>query len=171
MTYLIFDWDDTLFPTSYYSQYNLNKYEIVLLDNSIYELLKKLIIKYTIYIISNASLIWIHESINLLPLTKSFIYEHCTIISAQDNYGTDPDIYHWKYYSFENIIKDTGFYLSIGDGDCEKQASFSFGIYSLTISPANTIENLIKIHSSLLSIIIYLTDKLEIETEYFLDFK
>lgn len=66
---MIFDWDDTLFPTNYlykknylYAKYKQNKiinYKIKILENTIIKLLGIIIKKGELFIISNSSDGWI----------------------------------------------------------------------------------------------------------------
>jgi hypothetical protein len=115
---IIFDWDDTLFPTSWLNtndiklnEENVNvTYKIYFqeLDKSIYNLLKSYNKISTIYIVTNASMKWIKASLNTLPLTRKLIIkENIRIISSRDMYSKkNNSITEWKLNTFESIINN-----------------------------------------------------------------
>ena len=82
-TLIIFDWDDTLFPTTWLVQNNIdladkdmqNKYIIMFsrLDNLLHRLLLAFSNKGQTVIVTNASIKWIDVALNMLPNTKQII--------------------------------------------------------------------------------------------------
>ena len=138
---VIFDFDDTLFPTFYWVKNllrrGLSEHESILfekLDTAIVHILELALsrTKHS-YIVSNGSLAWIKEACNdFLPKTNNFIFKEnrIEVISARDLYerqdSRNPIV--WKMKVFENIQgkfnKDTKIQLmSIGDGIPEIYAS------------------------------------------------
>ena len=85
---IIFDWDDTLFPTSWVisSKINTNSYVMTDLDNIVYTILKHCLRYGTVLIVTNAMPEWVHMSSNSLPKTKKLIGKYIQIISARNLY-------------------------------------------------------------------------------------
>lgn len=136
-TLILIDWDDTLFPTTWTMQNNLNvinktsKYINLYtkLDTTIYNFLQTAIKYGFVIIITNASMSWINTCMNLLPKTKEFTQKNIKIVSARDNYGTNKDMFSWKKLAFKNevyiMLKNNHIHniISIGDAIYEYQAS------------------------------------------------
>ena len=111
----ILDFDDTLFPTYWFQTNKLKlsgetyeKYKLyfINLDEQIYKFLKLLNGYGYIYIVSNASMNWLKNSINILPLTKTFIEENnINVISARDN-NVNVELEMWKTLTFKKIISN-----------------------------------------------------------------
>lgn len=119
---IFIDWDDTLFPTSWVNKNNIDLKNIddysifIKLDQYINSLLKKIMNKCEIIIVTNALKRWILSCLNLLPQTKLLICSHnfksnnscknkINVISARENYQhkyTSP--IDWKIHTFKNII-------------------------------------------------------------------
>lgn len=139
-TLIIFDWDDTLFPTSWIVQNNINltdkniqnKYIILFtrLDTLLHQLLTTAMKHGKVIIVTNAVKKWIEISLNMLPNTKKLIQSNIEIISARDIYQEKyPDqlslwkklvfynyvLNHFKAHPLQNII-------SIGDAEHEFNA-------------------------------------------------
>ena len=92
MTLYFFDWDDTLFPTTFYEKNKNNikyfKHKFEALENSIICLFKKSLQFADVYIMSNASFKWINLCINkYCPRIKPFLIFIKDIISARDRYS------------------------------------------------------------------------------------
>ena len=71
-TIILLDFDDTLFPSTCFRNNNIDKKLFISYCHKAYELLTSLIIKYgskNIYIISNATILWILECLKWLLLT------------------------------------------------------------------------------------------------------
>lgn len=142
-TIIIFDWDDTIFPTSWVVKNKIdlndesvkNKYIVFFsqLDNLLYDLIIKALECGKIYIVTNAMVKWIHISADIIPNTKKLILNNTEILSAREIYGkTMPgDMFGWKRLIFIDIIKkyykdkENEFQniISIGDADYEFEAT------------------------------------------------
>jgi hypothetical protein len=139
-TLIILDWDDTLFPTSWVSNNdiditNINKIDYIKffenIDLSIYKLFLNLINLGDILIITNALLNWINISLKVLPKTNKLFENNKNInfISARGEYSplTD-DINSWKKIAFINELKKKKHHkninniISIGDAEYEYNA-------------------------------------------------
>ena len=115
-TIYLVDWDDTMFPTGFCNKNNINlknptdidnyKLFFIELDKSILNILEKLKSLGTIYIITNASIIWIKNCLEILPNTKKYIMNNkIRIISARDIYSSLNDSpLEWKILTFQNVI-------------------------------------------------------------------
>ena len=129
-TLFIFDWDDTLFPTSYIisSFLNIEKFPLFnKLDLYLSHFLDCVKNYGDIMIITNATLSWIHTLLFLLPKTKSILLNY-PIISARDSllnfeYKNKSDI--WKINVFNSYIDKINKYsiiFNIGDSMNEHNA-------------------------------------------------
>ena len=109
---VIFDWDDTLLPTSYLSPYGIFKYDLLTyadnsekikkLDELVFNLLSISIKNSDTYIITNAQKGWVEFSAKKsFPKTYSILGK-IKIISARDYYEkTFPgDLRQWKIQTF-----------------------------------------------------------------------
>jgi len=139
-TLIIFDWDDTLFPTSWLIQNNINlsdeltRNKYIILFTRLDMLLNQLLIiamKHgKVIVVTNAVNKWIDVSLDMLPNTKRLIKNNIDVISArelyQDKYQEQMGIWkklvfqkyvmdHFKTYPLQNII-------SIGDAEYEFNA-------------------------------------------------
>lgn len=139
-TLIIFDWDDTLFPTSWLIQNNINlsdeitqnKYIILFtrLDTLINQLLTLAMKHGKVIIVTNAVHKWIDTSLNMLSNTKKIIQNNIEVVSArelyQDKYPNQMSLWkrlvfqnyvinHFKTHPLQNII-------SIGDAEHEFNA-------------------------------------------------
>ena len=115
-TIYLVDWDDTMFPTFYCNKNNINlkkssnidnyKLFFIELDKSILNIMEKLKSSGTIYIITNASIVWIKNCLEILPKTKKYIMNNnIRIISARDMYSKLNDSpLKWKIFTFQNVI-------------------------------------------------------------------
>jgi len=131
-TLIIFDWDDTLFPTKWFiknnidlnESYDAQKYGMYFknLDNVLSKLLQKCYALGNVIIITNAMPIWIETSVNILPKTKNTI-KNIKLISARKNYQFSCKMTEWKKMAFEkeNNKKFINI-LSIGDALYEYNA-------------------------------------------------
>ena len=115
-TIYLVDWDDTLFPTSFCNKNNIDlknssnidnyKLFFIELDKTILNILEKLKLSGTIYIITNASILWIKNCLKTLPKTKNYIVNNkIRIISARDMYSKlNNSPLKWKIFTFQNVI-------------------------------------------------------------------
>lgn len=108
MSLVILDYDDTLFPTTYYQDHqDLTEKDFNKLDKAINKLIKIIFDKnYDILIVSNGSIEWIKYSVNLLPSLKKFLDLNIVgCVSARDTYeNTDVPYESWKHYGIVNIL-------------------------------------------------------------------
>jgi hypothetical protein len=112
----IIDWDDTLFPTNWVTKNEINitnldsynKYKLffIELDNILSNVINSLNKLGNIFIVSNASYLWIKNCLSVLPYTNKLINAfNINIISARDNYiNKNPSIIEWKVSCFQDIL-------------------------------------------------------------------
>ena len=112
----ILDWDDTLFPTFWVQSKNINikdnetyetyKLYFIELDKQILSFLTILNSIGDIYIVSNAGMSWLTNTIAILPNTKQFIENNnISVLSARDkNIGNE--INTWKINTFKTIFEN-----------------------------------------------------------------
>ena len=112
-TLFVFDWDDTLLPTSYLCYVGIEKItpeierKLMLLDQCASKLLAKAVRAGKVYIVTNAQEKWVETSSrSYLPLTNRIISEgNITVVSAraeyEEMYPRDPK--KWKAESFLDI--------------------------------------------------------------------
>jgi hypothetical protein len=144
-TLIILDWDDTLFPTTWFTSNNLdikiiNKNQVLQnyfkhLDGELQELFKHLINLGDVIIVTNAQLNWINISASILPLTSKFLrmnkksLKPIEVISARA-FAVDKSMNpnDWKHITFEHLIytaysnKKYNNVISVGDADYEYKA-------------------------------------------------
>lgn len=126
-TLIIYDWDDTLFPTTYILKYNIdptNKLFFIKLDNILYLLLKSSLHNGRVVVVTNAESKWVYTTLESLPYTRRLIRYFIPIISARELYHNQypGSSTLWKklvfeklleiYYNNHQIIKNI---ISIGD--------------------------------------------------------
>lgn len=136
-TIIIFDWDDTLFPTSWVVENSLDLTDINTqtkfiiyfsrLDRLIHSLLSTCINYGTVFIVTNAAEKWITTSNQMLPHTQKLIKQNIKVVSARDTYQDDypgrMDL--WKKNTFQDITDNKSTYqhiISVGDADHEFNA-------------------------------------------------
>jgi len=113
-TLIILDWDDTLFPTSWFleKKVDVNNPQkefvnmIKKLDDKLVILFKKLLKCGEVAVVTNAMLKWIVMSLSLLPKTKKIINNKIKIISARDIYQKliPGNVNKWKKLIFEELV-------------------------------------------------------------------
>lgn len=131
-TKIIIDWDDTLFPTTWFMKnkmpnvadflltgsINDNTKEIKKIDRIIYLIIRKCLKYGEVVIITNATLDWIMACLDFLPRTKKFLSDSkIQVISARQNAVLN-DMINNKKITFKKVI-DVNEYnniISIGDG-------------------------------------------------------
>lgn len=137
-TLIIFDWDDTLFPTTWATQKMLNLTNSVLpsnvilmfrkLDTLLYELLSKIMKQGRVIIVTNATSKWIIASSRVLPNTQKLLRNNILIVSAREAYGDQCGIDEWKTKVFSEIVSEFDIHsvhqniISVGDADYEFDA-------------------------------------------------
>lgn len=114
----IIDWDDTLFPTTWFNKNNIkfnnhdseNEYKLYFLelDRTISHLLESLNQIGDIFIVTNANINWIKSCLIKLNLTrKTIINNNIRIVSARDSYSrNNSSPTEWKILTFQDIIED-----------------------------------------------------------------
>jgi len=110
---IIFDWDDTLLPTSYLVSDNneLSKTEIEKMkeiEKKVGSILEESIEKGNTYIITNAGINWVEYTVNKFYRNITNLFNKIKIISARKEYENifPGDIRQWKIEAFLNILKD-----------------------------------------------------------------
>lgn len=126
MSLVIFDFDDTLFPTTYFQHHqDLTSKDLKELNYAINKLLNVLLSKrFDIVLVSNGSLDWIDSSAILLPsLYNLLIRNVIRCVSARDIYEHTGIHYEdWKRFAIVNILTSKPYYVTkkvIGIGDSE----------------------------------------------------
>lgn len=141
---IIFDWDDTLFPTFWLFSngvkldniLDIRKYALYFqeLDSTLSKLLKMSITIGKVVIITNANIEWIMSSKKILPETSKIIDAYIQIISARDMYHQVYDMNEWKRRAFKNNIYNyvqwSNQIISIGDAEYEYEALISLKQYT-----------------------------------------
>ncbi len=114
----IIDWDDTLFPTTWVNQKQINLTNALSIDNyKLYFLeLDKTVSNFLetfnkigdIYIVTNANIRWIKTCLTILNSTRNTIIKNkINIISARDSYSqTANSPTEWKIRTFQDILED-----------------------------------------------------------------
>lgn len=134
-TLTIFDWDDTLFPTTWTIQQSIdmtNKFtytQYMQLFDKLDTIVSNLLIKCqkygTVVIVTNAATKWVKISSIVLPKTQKIITSSVQIISAremvQDRHPNDMNM--WKKVIFDEIVinyfAEHGYQHIISVGDAE----------------------------------------------------
>lgn len=136
---IIFDWDDTLFPTYWLfdnkikldNGRDVKNYLLYFkeLDNLLLTLFKKATTLGQVIIITNANRSWLEQTVNSLPQTNLFIRKYIHVLSARDMYQDTYNIQDWKIMAFNyDIYKYVSWakhILSIGDAEYEHNALIS----------------------------------------------
>ena len=115
---IIFDWDDTLFPTSFFAKngyFSENTFlaekedkffqRINKLEKAVIDLLNLALSKGDVYIITNAQSGWVEYSSNIFYPNLHKIMDKIKIISARGEWEDifPNDIKQWKMKSFSNL--------------------------------------------------------------------
>lgn len=132
MSLIIFDWDDTLYPTSWILKNNKKINDPIYfnkLDDALFNLLNKCNKLANIVIITNAELSWIFDTSKSLHKTIN-ILKNIPIISARKyniSFPTNEEMFEWKRDAFVKIISNGNYYnvISIGDSYYEYDALIS----------------------------------------------
>ena len=115
---IIFDWDDTLIPTTYLTPDGVFPEKILLsqcefdklkeIEKNVYIILKESIEKGQAYIITNACINWVQFSASIFYPSITDLLKKVKIISARGEYEQFfPDnLRQWKIQAFSNLIKD-----------------------------------------------------------------
>lgn len=137
-TLIIFDWDDTLFPTTLLVSKGIdlsnptpsNQYISLFtkLDNTLFNLLSNLVQHSQIVIVTNAVKKWVDISLVTLPKSKVLINKHIPILSARDLHKQEfpKDMKQWKRQTFKKIAETNKNFtniISVGDAEYEYLAT------------------------------------------------
>lgn len=136
---IIFDWDDTLFPTGWITNNgirmdNLNdvrKYILYFkeLDGTLSALFEEMLSIGKVIIVTNANATWIKMSKRFLYNTSNIIDKYIPIFSARDTYQNMYDVSEWKIHTFQKDIypymEKANQIISIGDANYEYDALVS----------------------------------------------
>lgn len=137
-TLIIFDWDDTLFPTTLLVSKGIdlsnptpsNQYISLFtkLDNTLFNLLSNLVQHAQIAIVTNAVKKWVDISLVTLPKSKVLINKHIPILSARDLHKQEfpKDMKQWKRQTFKKIAETNKNFtniISVGDAEYEYLAT------------------------------------------------
>jgi hypothetical protein len=140
-TLIILDWDDTLFPTSWVMNNNINmakasdnhKVMFSELDNILYDFLHKCLKLGKVIIVTNASYGWVNISLKVLPYTSKILLNNIKILSAREMFQKQNSIHVWKRLAFEQEVveyfmgkHDVHNIVSIGDAEYEYNALIHF---------------------------------------------
>jgi len=124
-TITIFDWDDTLYPTTYIMHNHININYFTELDSNLRKLLEKILSYGKVIIITNATVPWVKYCLKQLPRTNELINARIQIISARQLLTS---ISNWKTNTFIKVINQItstnikNNIISIGDADYEYNA-------------------------------------------------
>lgn len=124
MSIIIFDYDDTLFPTTYFQHHqHLSCKDFTRLNNIIEKLINTLESRgFHIFLVSNGNSNWIKESVKFIPaLYDKLLSNSIQGISCRDIYENSPIKYDdWKRLVFVNIFSTPPYSfldIAIGVGD------------------------------------------------------
>jgi hypothetical protein len=138
---IIYDWDDTLLPTTALSPSGIfientpisdNDFQrLVKLESSVYELLRLSIDRADTYIITNAAPGWVEYSAEMFYPKVYPLLNKITIVSARGEYECryPGDSRQWKVMAFLNLLRYTDTNLvtnliSLGDSPNEMEAAY-----------------------------------------------
>jgi hypothetical protein len=144
-TVIVWDWDDTLFPTSFFRKIEEEEvYEKSMsMLNQIADVCQKTtqILKLSlieadfVYIISNGSIPWLEDSFQYVPDFYK-LRERIEIISAKELYSRKSKFYaEWKIMAFESVLRKVSIaasttrlinFFSVGDSEIDLWATRIF---------------------------------------------
>jgi hypothetical protein len=128
-TLILLDWDDTLFPTTWFKESKKCYSKLRELDAKLSELLGTLCNYGKVVVVTNASIAWFRETVSSLGITKGYFDSKkegkIEVISARDRHGRHClDRSEWKRRVFQRAILSGTFssVISIGDSRNELDA-------------------------------------------------
>jgi hypothetical protein len=146
-TIVVCDWDDTLFPTSWINEKNINLTDIRSrytyaryfdsLDKHLSATVKRIKKYGSLMIITNATRQWVQITLAVLPKTKEAL-NGVPIVSARESFQHHCGIQDWKKYTFKAELAKEGRthyknIISIGDAHYEHNALV--GLYRWDVIP------------------------------------
>jgi|APSaa5957512622_1039677.scaffolds.fasta_scaffold36203_2 hypothetical protein len=139
---IIYDWDDTIIPTTYIRTYKkLSKQykdSLKYIQRDVFNIVNQCMLLHRIqYIVTNSQGKWVAECLRrFFPKCSRFIMKYVKIISASDNYYYKyPDNpYEWKRRAIKHIINKTRKQtdnnidiISLGDAKNDRNIIIKFG--------------------------------------------
>jgi len=129
---IVFDWDDTLFPTSWLIERNggyklidnpfidikMNEYIPILIST-----IQKAKSLGEVIIITNARRYWVIDCLSFWLKDVKGFFENITVISARDCFARflpEDNPTMWKCMAFDRELTNCDMMISIGDSDAEK---------------------------------------------------
>jgi len=162
-TLIIADWDDTLYPTSWITENNVDltnpksRYKYIkyfdCLDVYLSALLDYMMTLGEVMIITNAMLEWIELSVSILPKTKKSI-EKIDVVSARQKYGNQTTMANWKKHTFFDEVsrklssRKQRYNNIISMGDAEFEHNALVNLYNKEILPHKYLKSIKFIKSS-----------------------
>lgn len=146
-TVVICDWDDTLFPTSWVNEQNINLTDIRSrymyaryfdsLDKHLFATIRRIKKYADLIIITNATKQWLQITLTVLPKTKELL-DDVPIISAREAFQHQCGIQDWKKHTFKAELSKDGRthyknIVSLGDANYEHNALI--GLYRWDVIP------------------------------------
>jgi hypothetical protein len=165
-TLIIIDWDDTLYPTTWVQENDIDltnpqsRYKYIdhfeRLDNYLCSTLLHMMKLGDVVIITNALPVWIELSVSVLPKTQNCLL-HISVISARLRYQNstiDNKMTNWKKQTFVDEIinryktqkRHYTNILSLGDADFEHNALIN--LYNFELLPHKYLKSIKFIKSS-----------------------
>lgn len=142
---VISDWDDTLFPTSWISDNDIDLTDLKAryrytryfdaLDRQLYSMIKKVRKHSDLMIVTNAAKQWVYVTLTVLPKTAQ-ILQDVPIVSARDGFQHMTEIQNWKRLTFKAELEKKTHYkniVSLGDAHYEHLALVD--LYNWNIIP------------------------------------
>ena len=151
-TLIIFDWDDTLLPTTWLENQNPDSITLDIMDTNSTSVIRVLTEaqKYgTVMIITNAQKGWVEESCRRYMPQCVPILETIVILSARTTYEWifEDSPYTWKIFAFQIASINSNHVLSIGDMDIERRATLKLDsailAKSIKLEESPTLETLL----------------------------
>lgn len=160
-TIIIIDWDDTLYPTSWVMNNNIDltdpnqRYKYVNYFEKLDDLLSATLCQIRVFgeviIITNAMIEWIQLSVSVLPKTSKCLSK-IEIISARQRHQNKTHMTNWKKHTFLEEITKRAMkrtyhnILSLGDAEFERNALV--GLYNNALIPHKYLKSIKFIKSS-----------------------
>jgi hypothetical protein len=144
-TLIILDWDDTLFPTSWVMENNINLNNIEVrnryhdmfssLNTLLYNFLRKCMMNGRIIIVTNAMPGWVKISASVMPSVNAIIDKIPVVSARKDNQHVTKNIMDWKKLSFKkeyiNFMQNKTILNIISIGDAEYEYKALVDLYKL----------------------------------------
>lgn len=160
-TMIIIDWDDTLYPTTWIVDNNIDltdpksRYKYMKhfehLDDHLSAVLHHMKTLGEVIIITNALPAWIDLSVSVLPKTKQCLVD-IDIISARSRYQEHTKMADWKKHTFmdelKKRLKKQNYHNILSLGDAEFEHNALVNLYGLESMPHKYLKSIKFIKSS-----------------------